>query len=136
MRLPADDIDDYALPLTPLIDVVFLLLIFFATSTSFIDPEKDLNIELPEGKEGITQPEEAKDIVVNVTRAGLITVHQRVVTREALKKLLEEATADDPEQAVIIRGDRKAYHEDMMAVMNTCKAAKVKNISMAQVADE
>ena len=126
----------YGVPLTPLIDVVFLLLIFFATSTSFIDPEKDINIDLPEATEGVTQPEEAQDIIVNVTRAGTIIVHQSVLDIDALVRLLQEATADNKDQAVIIRGDRLTYHKYVVGVLNACVKANVKNVSIAHELEE
>ena len=132
MRLPAEDSEDYHVPITPLIDIVFLLLIFFATSTSFIDPEKDLNIDLPTGTEGVTQPEESKDIIVNVTKAGTIIIHGKVLDIDAVVKLLKDATADDAEQAVIIRGDQTTQHKHVVAVLNACIKAKVKSISIAQ----
>jgi len=132
MRLPAEEPEDYHVPITPLIDIVFLLLIFFATSTSFVDPEKYLNIHLPRGTEGVKQRERSTEIIVNVTKAGTIIIHGKVLDIDDVIKLLKDATADDPKQAVKVRGDRMTHHKHIVAVLNACITANVKNMSIAQ----
>jgi biopolymer transport protein ExbD len=136
MRVEIDEEDDYGVPITPLIDCVFLLLLFFATSTSFVNPEKDLNIDLPSATEGVTQPEESQDIVVNVTKAGTIIVHGKVLDTSALERLLQEAAADNKDQAVIIRGDQHTFHKYIVGVLNSCVKAQVKNLSIAHDLEE
>ena len=137
MRLEIEEEDEYyGVPITPLIDCVFLLLLFFATSTSFINPEKDLNIDLPTATEGVTQPNESQDIVVNVTTAGTLIVHGRALDNEALVKLLQEATADNKDQVVIIRGDKLTFHKYVVGVLDSCVKAKVKHLSIAHEMDQ
>ena len=72
-----------ALNLTPLIDVVFLLLIFFMVATTFLEPEREISIELPEAATASERAEVPDEIVINVLRDGSLNVNGSAVDRAA-----------------------------------------------------
>ena len=106
--------------LTPLIDVVFLLLIFFMVSTTFKDDAR-IQVQLPEAQGEEAPAEEAKVLEVIIDRAGRFYVNERqVVDRdiETLKKALAGAAGGDREIPVVIKADAKTPHQAVITVMD------------------
>ncbi len=105
--------------ITPLIDVVFLLLIFFMVSTTF-DREAQILIELPEatGEEALHEKEEL-DITINTQ--GIFFVNQKEVINteiETLKRAIEKAVGDKRDLPVIINADARTPHQAVMTAMD------------------
>jgi biopolymer transport protein ExbD len=123
-------VDEMALNLTPLIDVVFLLLIFFMVATTFLDPEREISIELPEATNATQHVEVPNEIVINVLREGDLNLNGERVDRAALDSMLKRAAQNDPETPVTIRGDRLVHHEDVVGVMDACGAAGLSNLAV------
>ena len=119
------------LPLTPLIDVVFLLLIFFLTTTSFYNPEKDIKTRPPESKDVLEPSDISGKIIVNVRRAGVYVVKARILSLQEVRQMLQRAARGPKAPSVIIRGDRKAYFESIMNVVSGCIAAGIDDYSFA-----
>ena len=129
MRLDPGEDEDQGINLTPLIDVVFLLLIFFLTATTFQKDEVEMNLDLPEAASG--QPSAERDvIVINVTRDGRVLVDGREVTVMALKQKLKAAATRDKDQEVMIRGDRRTQFGTVAQVFDACLLAKLHSISI------
>lgn len=129
MNLSIEDEDEPVSNLTPLIDVVFQLLIFFMVATSFLDPERQLGLELPEALAGEEQ-REAREIVVHVRRDGSLALGATDISAEELPLALRRAAAGNPDAAVTIRGDRLAHHEAIVAVMDACAAAGLSKLAV------
>ncbi len=123
-------IDEMALNLTPLIDVVFLLLIFFMVATTFLDPEREISIELPEAKAASERVEVAREIVINVLRDGSLHLNGGALDHSSLEAVLARAAKSDPSTPVTIRGDRLVHHEDVVAVMDACGTAGLSNLAV------
>ena len=130
MRMLARSQEQYDIAMTPLIDMMFLLIIFFLVSTAFIDPEKDQSVRLPEAGRGDMMKRSSAPIVVNILETGLIRVSGRIVTVDDLREKLAGAVKKDPKQIVKIRGDRMTRHQHVVRVLDACKTAKIKNISI------
>lgn len=131
MRLDDDDVDaGEVLNLTPMIDVVFLLLIFFLAATTFAREEVELDLRLPEARSG-TPKGPNRQLVVNVFADGRLAVDGREVTVEALRQKLAAAVARDRDQAVVVRGDRAAQFGVGLQVLDTCRLAKVTKVEFA-----
>jgi biopolymer transport protein ExbD len=121
---------EMTLNLTSLIDVVFLLLIFFMVTTTFMDPEREIGLELPQASSGTPVEETPEEIVINVLRDGTLSVSGETVTKETLNASLLRAARNDPETPVTIRGDRLVHHEDIVGVMDACGQAGLSNLAV------
>ncbi len=132
MKIPdiAPD-EEPALNLTSMIDVVFLLLIFFMVATTFLDPERQVELDLPEAAEAGAAPTTAEEIVVNVLQDGRLSVGGTVVDEQGLRTALRQAAATNPDMQVTIRGDRQTHHENVVKVMNACGAAGLANLAVS-----
>ena len=131
MRLDDDDTDaGEVLNLTPMIDVVFLLLIFFLAATTFAREEVELDLRLPQAKSGKAGSGE-QQLVVNVFADGKLTVDGREVTLAALQQKLQAAVQRNAEQAVVVRGDQESRFGTGLAVLDVCRLAKVKKVDFA-----
>ena len=127
------------LPLTPLIDVVFLLLIFFLTATSFYKKEKDIKVDPPRATEGKAVAHKDREITVNIRNeddGGFFVVDGRIIALPRLTEMLSDAARDNPSLTVIIRGDKRAYHQKLVDVLNACKKADIKNYFIATTFDQ
>ncbi len=130
MRIRGRAQEEPTLNLTPMIDVVFQLLIFFMVATTFLDPEKEIEIELPEAESGTVSEAETDDLVINVFADGHIVLSGQELSRDDLLQRLRGAAANDPQTAVTIRGDRLVHHEHIVAVMDACGRAGLLNLSV------
>jgi len=134
MRIRDDEAaDEPVLNLTSLIDVVFLLLVFFMVTTTFLKPEQEIEIDLPTAESGTPLEVEPDELVIHVTKDGHYALAGAEITRDALEQALERAARRDPETAVIIRGDRATRHESIVAVMDACGRAGLSNLSVGTI---
>jgi biopolymer transport protein ExbD len=122
--------EEMGLNLTSLIDVVFLLLIFFMVATTFLDPEREIGIELPAAENATVSEEVPDEIIINVARDGALSLGGAPVDRAGLDAALKRAAASDPTTPVTIRGDRMVHHEDVVGVMDACGAAGLSNLAV------
>ena len=118
MKIRSRDDDEPVLNLTPMIDVVFQLLIFFMVATTFLDPEKEIGIELPEAVAGDAADTEREELVINVFADGRIVMAGQELPADELLGALKAAARSDPQVPVTIRGDRLVHHESIVAVMD------------------
>jgi len=105
--------------ITPLIDVVFLLLIFFMVSTTF-DREAQILVELPEAT-GEEAKHEKRELEITIDASGIFFVDQKEVINtevETLKRAIEKAVGDKRDLPVIINADAKTPHQSVMTAMD------------------
>lgn len=117
--------------LTPLIDVVFLLLIFFMVSTTFTK-ETHLEIDLPEASTDI-QPTEKQQIEVVIDAQGNYSVNGRSLVNkqiETLSRAIEELSEGNTDQPFIITGDANASYQAIVSVMDLAGQLGFTNLSM------
>jgi biopolymer transport protein ExbD len=126
-------IDEDGMNLTSMTDLVFLLLIFFLCATTFLDPERALQLELPEAAHAAEREDVADEIVISVLRDGSLSLGGRSIDRNALTAELARAARRDPATPVTIRGDRLVHHEDVVAVMDACGAAGLFNLAVGTI---
>ncbi len=138
MRFSDRDGDDVNINLTPLIDVVFLLLIFFMVSTTF-SKESQLKIQLPQSSD---QPNQAQDnlVEIQISAKGLYAVKgpdddaaKELIntTRETLMRALKQATQGRKELVTVIRADRRTPHESVITAMDITRRLGYTNITFA-----
>jgi biopolymer transport protein ExbD len=109
------------LSLTPLIDVVFLLLIFFLVATRFAQEDRELDVVLPSASEAkplIVQP---KELFVNIDHQGNFYIDGKTLNGDEVEAVLRQAAANNPvNQSVIIRADKRVQLDYAVLVMNLC----------------
>jgi biopolymer transport protein ExbD len=125
--------EDQGLNLTPMIDVVFLLLIFFMLATTFMDPERDINLDLPKASDIGTSAEQSEELVINVMRDGSVVVGGAQLDDNGLLATLRQAALKDAERQVTIRGDRMTVHENIVKCMNLCGTAGLSNLAISTI---
>ena len=130
MKLRSQDEGPPALNLTPMVDVVFLLIIFFLVATTFYRAELEMAVDLPESTEADTVFEPAGELVVNVFADGTIVVEGKAVDLDQLGRRLVEAAQADPDRTVIIRGDSDARHKGIVQVMDACAGSGITHVSI------
>ncbi len=117
--------------LTPMIDVVFLLLIFFMVTTTF-QKESALKINLPEAKGQKQNERKTLDIVIDAQGRYYIDRHQLVNTRiETLKKALVRAKGKEPRPLVVISADKKTPHQAVIRALDAARQVGLIHISFA-----
>ncbi len=124
--------DDPELNLTPLIDVVFLLLIFFMVSTTF-DRESELSIELPEAS-GKVAPSEQFKIEISIDSQGRYFVNEKRVKDKkliTLKRAIKLTLGDNKEPKLIISADRKTPHEAVVRAMDAARQLGLTHLTFA-----
>jgi biopolymer transport protein ExbD len=114
------------LNMTPFIDVVFILLIFFLVAAKFANEDRELPVQLPSAQSAIPMTMEPEVLVVGVNQAGGYFVEGQVLTLEALEARIQKGVRDNPiSQTVVIRGDRRVPFQHVVAVMDICRKSNV-----------
>lgn len=111
--------------LTPIIDMVFLLLIFFLVATTFQQSEREMKIALPESSAAGPISTALREIVVNIDDRGGVTVGGQAMTDAALAAMVRSAVTANAQQKVSVRGDRSTLYANVARVLDLCKGAGV-----------
>ncbi len=123
----------FEVPLTPLIDIIFNLLIFFLVATTFYSEERDLKVRLPEGDQGTLIETNDGTLVINVRGTGVMVVADRILDMGELEQQLRTLVAAKAAAAKVeIRGDTDARHGVIMGVMNLCRKTGIVNYALTQ----
>ncbi len=120
MKFPRSQVPEASVELTPLIDVVFLLLIFFMVSTTFTR-ETQLTIDLPEAASDAPVSREQENIEVLISANGEYAINGRALVNsraETVRLALEEVSAGDFNLPLIISADATAAHQSVVTVMD------------------
>ena len=131
MKALLNDEDSHGLRMAPLIDVVFLLLVFFLVATTFYEEERDIQVQLAEASEGELRERVLSMVVVNIRQSGIIVINERIHTLDQAAAYLEEALELNADLSVVVRCDRGAVHEHFVRVLNLCERLGVRNVSVA-----
>ena len=128
-----------SLELAPLLDVLFLLIIFFSISSVFIK-ESRFDIELPETGEVAGMAASETSVKVYVDRYGKFFVgvgigEKEPITSSRLREKLSRVMLDQPETAVAIYGDKKVNYQSIVSVMDICRESGIKSISIVAIED-
>jgi biopolymer transport protein ExbD len=118
----------FSLSLTPLIDVVFLLLIFFLVATEFAEQERELRVLLPEASEAQPLTSKPRELFLNIDAQGRYFVSGRTLTPDELDAALKMAWVNNPGRAsVIIRADKRCPWQYVVAAINACLKANIRD---------
>jgi len=122
---------EFDLNLTPLIDVVFLLLIFFMVTTTF-DRETQLKIELPQAEGQQKSPDKVLEVSIDAKSHLFINKKELVNSGiGTIKKALKQAAGDEESPVLLISADGKATHQSVISVLDAAGQLGFVNISFA-----
>jgi biopolymer transport protein ExbD len=119
--------------ITPLLDIVFIMLIFFVVTTSFV---REAGIEVNRPTAQTAERKEHASILIAIAPNGEIWIDQRAVDVRSVRAAIERLRAENPEGAVVIQGDRKAQIGLLVQVMDQVRKAGVSNVSIAAIPGE
>jgi biopolymer transport protein ExbD len=115
------------LSLTPLIDVVFLLLVFFLVATRFAEEDRETDLPLPFASEAKPLTLAPKEVFVNILNDGRYLLGGEEVDLDELEHLLAQAAVNNPvHQSVIIRADKRVAFDFVVQAINICKRAGIR----------
>ena len=114
--------------LTPMLDVVFIMLIFFIVTASFV---KESGIEISRPGASTAVRKERGNILIAISANDQIWMNRRQVDPRALRANIERAHAENPQGAVVIQADKAAKTGFLVQVMDAARQAGVKDISLA-----
>ena len=120
---------------TAMIDVVFLLLCFFVTTSVFSQWEMEVDVVLPSAQSSQMPDRLPGEVIVNLSRDGTITINQRKYTPDELRDRLSRLAQLFPGQPVIIRADKDSRTEQLIGIVDVCRSADIWNISFATIGD-
>jgi len=121
-----------ALNMTPIIDIVFNLLIFFLVASKFEENERALEVVLPQASEAMPLTEKPAELFVNISATGQIVIEKEPLTEAQLVARLKQAAANNPgRQTVIIRCDERCPFKSPAAAMNACNQAGIHDYRIA-----
>ncbi|MBN1590955.1 MAG: biopolymer transporter ExbD [Pirellulales bacterium] len=119
------------LNLTPMIDIVFLLIIFFMVGTKFTELERKIGLQVPEVTDHGALTAAPEKRVVNVYRDGTVTLDRDPVSLDELRSRLTSARMQYEDLGVLIRGDSKVVYQSVAEVFNTCKLAGINQLAIS-----
>ncbi|MDH3616371.1 MAG: biopolymer transporter ExbD [Gammaproteobacteria bacterium] len=133
MRHHLDDIhveeEENEINLTPMLDVVFIMLIFFIVTASFIK-ESGIDVNRPDAPVTESKPEEA-NILVMISANDEIFIDRRLIDPRAVRANIERLHAENPKGSVVIQANKKSTNKVLVWVMDSSRNAGVYNISIA-----
>lgn len=117
--------------IAPMVDIVFLLLIFFLVTWNFARYETELDVKVPTAKEGKESRRTVGEVIINVKSDGSIVMNRKTLSAGELGSTLKKISELYPDQAVVLRGDESADYRHIVAVLDICRQANIWNVAFA-----
>lgn len=120
--------EEAGIDLTPMLDVVFIMLIFFIVTASFI---KESGLEVNSPDQSQAQKQERQNIIVRIGPKGDIWINRRRIDVRNVQANIARLHAESPQGAVVIQADENSTNDKLVSVMDAARAAGVYNVSIA-----
>ena len=121
----SDDIN-----MSPLIDMVFILLIFFVVTTSF---SRETGVEINKPKAASSRTLSQENILIAITAEGTIHILEKQVDLNQLSMIMKRLASENPDRQAVIMVDRNARSGDVVDVIDVCNIARVKKVNLAAI---
>ena len=128
VRLITEDAEESQIDLTPMLDVVFIMLIFFIVTSTFVK-EAGVDVSRPEADTAVVT--ESNSIQIGITSANQIFMDKRQIDKRAVRANVERGLAENPGAAVIIVADADSKTETLIEVMDQSRLAGAESVSVA-----
>jgi biopolymer transport protein ExbD len=135
IRRPHELEEEVGFNLTPIIDCLLFLNLFFMLATTFKDTEKALDVNLPEAKSGRAESLDVKEVVINVMADGRMKVGDRILDMDGLVAHLKQVALADKNTPITIRGDRGTEFQNAVRAMDACSRAQLKRVAVGILDD-
>ena len=122
------DEEEAAIDMTPMLDVVFIMLIFFIVTASFVK-EAGIDVNRPEAATAVKK--DRANILIAISDKGEIWINKRRIDVRAVQANIERLRAENPQGSVVIQADKKATTETLIKVMDASRAAGFYDVSIA-----
>jgi len=126
-RVSTDD-DESEIDITPMLDVVFIMLIFFIVTATFVK-EAGIDVNRPDAATAVKK--EKANILIAITDKNEIWIDRRQVDIRSVRPNIERLHAENPQGSVVIQSDKKAFTETLIKVMDAARSAGVYNVAIA-----
>ena len=120
--------EEAAVDMTPMLDIVFIMLIFFIVTASFVK-EAGIDVNRPEAATAVKK--ERANILVAISDTGEIWINKRQIDVRAVQANIERLKAENPQGTVVIQADKKSTTDTLIKVMDSARAAGVYDVSIA-----
>lgn len=122
------DEEESTIDMTPMLDVVFIMLIFFIVTASFVK-EAGIDVNRPDAPTAVSKPRAT--ILVAINEKGEVWMNKRRIDIRAVQANIERLKAENPQGSVVIQADEKAQVEILVKVMDASRAAGAYDVSIA-----
>ncbi len=118
---------------SPLVDIMFILIIFFLVTMSFKEEEHDIMVNLPDTDTTLSSAAQA--LVINVRQNGNYFLGSKRMSLKDIQGELAKTLQINPDQKVLIRGDRNALHGMVAAAISTCKRSGIRDANIGYISN-
>jgi biopolymer transport protein ExbD len=120
--------EETGIDMTPMLDIVFIMLIFFVVTASFVQ-ETGIDINRPQAATAVTK--EATNIKIAIDQNDVIWIDRRQVDERSVRPVLERMHLENPQGALIVQADRESTNDRLVRVMDAARQAGIRSISIA-----
>ena len=131
VRNREEDLEEGIINTSSLVDILFILLIFFIVTMSFNEEERQVTVNLPETDTNLSSA--SKALIVNVRQDGSYYLGAKRTNLSGLQQALRRILEKNPQQKVLIRGDRNALHGYVAAAVAACRASGILDANIGYV---
>jgi biopolymer transport protein ExbD len=132
---PQEQSGSLQIPLAPLVDILLCTLIFFMAISVLYQRETELGINVPKAERGKEAARAAGEIIINIAQDGGVVINQKRLSSDELQSMLTKLSQLYPNQPVVIRADKRTYHESVVGVLDACASAGIWNIAFSTTKD-
>ena len=127
-RIRKSSEEDAGIDMTPMLDIVFIMLIFFIVTTSFV---KETGIDVNRPSASTAERKERGNILIAIRANGEVWINKRAVDIRAVRANVERLHAENPEGSVVLIADKESQTGQLVEVMDQVRSAGVENVSIA-----
>jgi len=125
--------EETGINLMPLIDMVFLLLIFFLVATTLAQEEREIGVQLPQTSSAVSLSAPPPQLIINIRADGTPIIARKEYTWKQLGDLLVGVARDEPHREILIRADKESRHKYFAAVASICRKAGINETKIGYI---